>query len=52
MPVVVAEVDPRCGVLPDADENIIPYNSKVARKQIKTKPRDLHDIIVSLKWGC
>ena len=48
VPVVVAEVDPRR----DADEGIIPCNSKVAPKQIKTKPRDLCDVIVSLKWGC
>ena len=56
MSVVVAEVDPRRGVWgrsnPDADEGIIPCNSKVAPKQIKAKPRDLHDVIVSLKWGC
>ena len=36
MPVVVAEVDPRCGGLglqpPDTDENIISCNSKVAPK--------------------
>ena len=36
MPVVVAEVDPRCRGLgvqpPDADEGIISYNSKVAPK--------------------
>ena len=36
VPVVVAEVGPRCGGLgvqpPDADEGIIPCNSKVAPK--------------------
>ena len=39
MPVVVAEVDPRCGGLraqpSDADEGIISCNSKVAPKSLK-----------------
>ena len=55
VPVVVAEVDPRCrglgAVPPDAYKGIIPCNSKVAPKQIKTKPQDLRDVIVFLKWG-